>query len=126
MIVLAENDISSFDVDGTLIIWPKNPNIKKKGTIKFNYGDEIVYLYPHVPHIRFLKNCKLRGDYIEVWSKNNYAWAKQVIEKLDLIKYVHLVRSKPSRHIDDKHSLEEIVGSRIFMEYNPEEENESY
>lgn len=120
MFVLRENDISSFDVDGTLVIWPENPNKKNPGTIEFDYGDEKVYLYPHLPHIRFLKNCSLRGDYIEVWSKNNYAWAEQVITKLGLIDYVNVVRSKPSRHIDDKHSLEEIVGSRIFMEYNPE------
>jgi len=121
MMVLEENDISSFDVDGTLVIWPKNPNIQKSGTVEFIYGDEKVYLYPHLPHIRFLKNCSIRGDYVEVWSKNNFAWAKQVVEKLKLVKYVNIVRSKPARHIDDKHSLEEIVGGRIYMEYNPEE-----
>ena len=122
MKVLKENDISSFDVDGTLVVWPKDPNKEKFGTIEFDYGNEKVYLYPHLPHIRFLKNCKLRGDYIEVWSKNNYAWAEQVIRKLKLEEYVDLVRSKPVRHIDDKQSLEEIVGGRIFMPYNPEGE----
>ena len=121
MIVLEENDISAFDVDGTLVIWPKNPNIQRQGTIEFLYGDEKVYLYPHLPHIRFLKNCCIRGDYVEVWSKNNFAWAKQVVEKLNLEKYVDIVRSKPSRHIDDKQSLEEIVGGRVYMEYDPEE-----
>jgi hypothetical protein len=121
MLVLEEDNISSFDVDGTLVIWPKNPNIPRIGTIEFVYGDEKVYLYPHKPHIRFLKNCSLRGDYVEVWSKNNFAWAKQVVEKLDLEKYVDIARSKPARHIDDKQTLEEIVGGRVYMEYDPED-----
>ena len=122
MKVLRVDNITEFDVDNTLVIWPKNnPNEKKPGTIAFEYGDEIVYLYPHKPHIRFLKHCFVRGDYVEVWSLNGFLWAEQVIKKLKIQKYVSSARAKASRHVDDTHNIEEIVGGRIFMKYDPEE-----
>lgn len=120
MIVLEEDNITSFDVDNTLVIWPKDPNTNKEGRIHFVYGHESIYLYPHKPHIRFLKNCSLRGDYVEVWSKNGYEWAEHVINTLTLENYVDVVRAKPSRCIDDKTDLPSIVGERIYMYYDPE------
>lgn len=121
MKVLKESNITSFDCDGTLVLWSKKYHEPKTGTIEFWYGNEKIYLYPHIPHVTFLKHCYNRGDFIEIWSQNGWEWAKQVIEKLELTEYVHLVRSKPSRHIDDKQTLEDIVGNRIFLKYNPED-----
>lgn len=120
MIVLEEDNITSFDVDNTLVIWPKDPNTNKEGRIHFVYGHESIFLYPHEPHIRFLKNCAIRGDFIEIWSKNGWAWAENVIKELGLEVYVNIVRSKPTRCVDDKTDLSSIVGERIFMDYDPE------
>lgn len=120
MKVLEENNITAFDVDSTLLLWSKEPNIEKPGTKPFHYGNEVIYLYPHKPHIRFLKHCSVRGDYVSVWSQNGFAWAEQVVLALGLEDYVDEVRSKPVRHVDDKETLEDIVGNRIFMPYNPE------
>lgn len=122
MKVLKENNISTFDVDGTLVLWPKDYHQSGYGRVDFNYGDELIYLYPHVKHVTFLKHCYNRGDYVEVWSQNGYEWAEQVIKKLDLEQFVHIVRSKPTRHVDDKESLSDIVGNRIFLNYSPDEE----
>lgn len=120
MKVLAENNITACDVDNTLVIWPKNYHQPKPGTIEFDYGGQKIHLYPHIPHIIFLKHCFLRGDFVEVWSQNGFAWAEQVVKKLDLQNHVDLVRSKPTRHIDDKVDLSDIVGNRVFMKYDPE------
>lgn len=115
MKVIKENNITSFDVDNTLIMWHSNVNEKVPGSIEFLYGGEKVYLTPHKNHIRFLKQCSIRGDFIEVWSKNGYQWAETVVKKLNLEKYVDLARSKPSRHVDDKTEIEAIAGARIYM-----------
>lgn len=119
--ILEENDISSFDVDGTLVIWPKDYHNPAPGRLKFQYGDETIYLYPHVPHITFLKYCFKRGDWIKIWSKNKYAWANHVCEVLGIKGYINQIESKTSRHIDDKTAIHEIVGEHIFMKYDPEE-----
>lgn len=121
MNVLKNDNITAFDCDGTLVLWPKDPHVARTGTIPFQYGGETIYLYPHLPHILFLKHCFNRGDYVTVWSKNGYAWAEQVALTLGIENYVNDVRAKPTRHVDDKSSLEEIVGGRIFMAYSPEE-----
>ncbi len=120
MQVIERKDISAFDCDNTLVMWPDDFKINKFGRIKFTYGDEDVFLVPHSFHPVFLKNCFKRGDYIVVWSQNGFAWAKQVVEKLGLENYVDIVMNKPSRHIDDKENLEEIVGNRVYL---PHKEN---
>jgi hypothetical protein len=115
MQVIEHNNISSFDIDNTLLMWHSNANDKIPGSIAFEYGDETIYVTPHKNHIRFLKQCSLRGDFVEVWSKNGWQHAKAAVELLGLHDYVDLVRAKPSRHIDDKEELEHIVGARIYM-----------
>lgn len=114
MKVLRTNNITTFDVDGTLVLY-KDYREKGPKKIEFNYGDEKIYLTPHKFHIMFLKHCFLRGDYVIVWSKNAAMWAEQVVKKLGLEPYVHVVMSKPARHVDDKTNLTEIVGDRIFL-----------
>jgi len=115
MQVIKNNNVTSFDVDNTLVMWDGDVNVMKPKSLLFMYGDEAIYLTPHENHIRFLKECSLRGDFIEVWSKNGYQWAEKVVNALELEKYVNLVRSKPVRHIDDKENIEDIVGVRIYM-----------
>lgn len=124
MKVLKENNITSCDIDGTLVIWPKDYHVSKPGRLEFEYGDELVYLYPHHANISFLKFCSFRGDFIEVWSKHKYVWCVEVIKKLELEKYVDLARSKPDRHIDDKTDLNDIVGERVFFPFEKRDDNE--
>lgn len=113
--LLEESNITVCDVDNTLVFWDKNYSNPGPGKIEFNYGSETVYLKPHSFHITFLKHCYNRGDYVEVWSQNGFSWAEQVVQKLGLSEHVHVVRSKPTRHIDDKEKLEDIVGNRIYI-----------
>jgi len=114
--VLAKDSLIACDVDNTLVMWDKDYKNPAPGKLEFDYGSEKVFLKPHGFHVTFLKHCFNRGDYVEVWSQNGYQWAQQVVEKLGLQDHVDIVRSKPTRHIDDKQSLEDIVGNRIYIE----------
>lgn len=109
------NNVSVFDCDGTLVLY-KNYRTSGAGKVEFDYGDEKFYLTPHKMHISFLKHCHNRGDLVIVWSKNSSCWAKQIIDKLELTKYVNIVMCKPNRFIDDKVDIAEIIGHRIFLE----------
>lgn len=117
MTVLKTNNITAFDVDGTLLLY-KDFRVKTPDKIEIAYGDEKLYLTPHKFHITFLKHCYNRGDFVIVWSKNGFQHSENVVKKLGLEKYVHICMSKPTRHVDDKQNLNEIVGDRVFL---PEE-----
>jgi len=113
--LIRAESITSCDVDNTLVIWGKDYKTPGPNKIEFDYGDEKVYLKPHKFHPLFIKHCYNRGDYIEIWSQNGHMWAEQVVNKLGLQEHVTVIRNKPSRHIDDKTNLEDIVGVRIFI-----------
>lgn len=113
--LLENNNVTAFDVDGTMVIWPKDYREKAPGRQEFDYGGGKIYLTPYQDHITFLKHCYLRGDCVILWSKNGYSWAEQVAQKLGIKKYITLIMSKPCRHIDDKENVTSIVGERIFI-----------
>lgn len=112
-IIFRNNNVSGFDVDGTLI--SKGRKRLFEGAIELRYGDETLYYKPNEEHIRYLKHCSNSGDLIIVWSKNRFQWAEQVVKVLKLEPYVDIVMCKLARHIDDKQTFEEIVGNRIFF-----------
>jgi len=109
---LNNDNTTAFDVDQTLIKWLSKYDC---GMMELEYGEETVMLDPHYSHIRFLKHCKQRGDFIIVWSQNGVEWAEKVVKALDLEKYVDVVMAKPTRHVDDKEDVASIVGNRIFI-----------
>ena len=113
--LLEHNSITVCDVDNTLVMWSSDFRTNKPGKTLFKYGGEDIYLKPHNFHVTFLKHCFERGDFVVVWSQNGYCWAKQIVDKLGLQDYVHVVASKPVRHIDDKMDLSDIVGNRIYI-----------
>ena len=109
------NNVTCFDCDDTLVIWPKDFRVDREDRISFMYGNEQVFLEEHSYHTTFLKHCHNRGDMVIVWSANGYAWAQNVVETLGLGPYVSVVMSKPTRHVDDKESATSIAGSRVFI-----------
>lgn len=114
-VILESNNITAFDIDETLLFW-KHRNEPGKDKVQFLYGDEKIFLKPHRKHIAFLKHCYNRGDFIIVWSKNGWQWAEQVVEKLELQDYVHVIMSKVTRAVDDKRDLSSIVGDVLYIE----------
>lgn len=121
--IIKNNNPTCFDVDDTLVIWPKDYSKPGPGRIEFDYGSEKVYLIPHSYHVIFLKHCFNRGDHTVVWSANGWQWALQVVEKLGLSNHYSQIMTKPVRHVDDKESISSIAGSRVFI---PHETYEPY
>ena len=113
--IIQNANVTCFDCDDTLILWPKDYKTPSPGRIEFEYGSEKVYLIPHSYHVIFLKHCFNRGDYVIIWSANGSDWATQVAQKLDLTEHYSQIMCKPIRHVDDKESLSSIIGSRVFI-----------
>lgn len=103
------------DIDGTLVIWhmDTHPN-----AITFdNYGNK-VKLVPHKQNIEELKLLCNKGYKIIVWSAAGSEWAKEVVKKLKLTKYVSLTISKPEFFIDDlKSDMFLPEKQRVFKEF---------
>jgi len=104
-----------FDVDQTLVMWGKLKKKYKAVAITCPYQGEQYYLRPHQGHIKVLKDRKVRGSFIVVWSAGGYAWAEAVVKALNLTNYVDLIMSKPHAYCDDKIATE-FMGERIYLE----------
>lgn len=89
------------DVDETLVMHDFSA-IDNTVDITDPYTVARIEVRPNEPMIKILKDEKARGAFIVVWSRGGYAWAKAVIEALDLTEYVDLVMSKPTVYLDDK------------------------
>lgn len=113
--ITKNNNVTCFDCDDTLVIWPKDYSEPGPGRIEFDYGSEKVYLIPHSYHIIFAKHCFNRGDHVIIWSANGWAWAEQVAQKTGLNNHYRQILTKPVRHVDDKQSLSSICGNQVFI-----------
>jgi FMN phosphatase YigB (HAD superfamily) len=105
-----------FDVDDTLVFWPRT--IRKKGlqdemhvTIGVSDWDESVQgnvvshtlaVVPNWEMIEFMKCLKAQGTAIIVWSHGGVRWAEAVVKALNLEEYVDVIMTKPNLMLDDK------------------------
>jgi len=105
--------VVAVDIDNTLI--RRNP----LGTIKLPYGSSIQNFEPIVEHIELVKSYSQRGFFVILWSHGGFQHAQMTMNALKLDRYVNLVMTKPSKHIDDKESVEDIVGTRVFISQTP-------
>lgn len=102
--VTENENLAYFDVDETLVHWIKDPEerlSKGETIITANYAGSVVTLIENLNHTNFLRSLKSRGFHIIVHSGNGWAWAKQVVELLELQEYVDEVKTKPAKIIDD-------------------------
>lgn len=105
-----ENELIVFiDVDGTLI----RPS--DTGSIKLPYGSTIKSYEPIMAHVDLVKEYHNRGYWVTVWSAGGFQWAWKVVNALKLERYVNQVMSKPSKFVDDKDNLADILGTRVFI-----------
>ncbi len=101
-----------FDLDDTLIIWNTDTVESKQylgNPLKFDAG---VLGYPHLKHIEILKQFRARGQQIVVWSGGGSDYAEKMLNKLDILKYVDVVMSKPEWVFDD---LDQAIPKRTFL-----------
>lgn len=112
-----ENELTFFcDVDETLVCWLNAD--ENNGILIVDPNDGVEnWVRPHLPNIKVLKNKKARGCFTVIWSAGGYAWAKTVIEALELQDYVDLIMTKPVAYMDDKHA-NEFMGERIYLQPN--------
>lgn len=109
------DQITAYDVDGTLITVPKDGcNPDDIIAITDPYTGTVKLRTVYSPHIELMKKHKAQGYYIKVWSFGGYKWAKAVVERLGLTDIVDEVESKPTKYIDDLHAAE-WMGNPVFV-----------
>jgi FMN phosphatase YigB (HAD superfamily) len=113
MRIIEHENIANFDVDETLVLYGRH---FAEDLIRFNYYGMARDLMPHFAHIELLKAYKTRGYYIRVQSNNGVAWAKEVVEKLDIVQYVDEVCGKPSKTVDDQNlPSNAVTGQSVYI-----------
>ena len=114
--VLSKETTVGIDIDDTLVLWQKPTKKDKHEFINFTcpYTKTIHNLKPHKGHIELLKKYKKRNLGVIVWSAGGAMWAKEVVIKLNLEKYVDLIITKPSRYVDDL-EISEWAGNRVYI-----------
>ena len=105
-----------FDIDGTLLMWIDELT-PGPGKIEMDYAGKKIYLTPHIEMIDLLKQHYIRGYSIYAWSMNGAQHAKAAITKLGLKKYVYHTMCKFNKHMDDKSEPQDIIGTRVYLDY---------
>ena len=100
MVIETNENIVCIDVDETLVLWTIPPG-RGSDCIMFNSFGVGEWLLPHEHHIKLLKQFKVRGHKVIVWSQGGPQWAAEVVRVLKLEDYVDVVMAKPKWIIDD-------------------------
>jgi hypothetical protein len=98
MIVIEDLPTVYFDVDDTLVLWPEFGSEDFGYTLDLGAG---IFVRPHEFHIQKLKEHKVRGHKVVVWSQGGSEWAEKVCKALGIEAYVDVVISKPRWFYDD-------------------------
>lgn len=113
MQVIQSENITPFDVDGTLIL-TKGEGPGRIVDILDPVTGNYIQMSAHEPNIRLLEEEAHRGSFVIVWSRGGYEWATNVITALGLGSKVNLVMSKPMVYFDDL-SIEKWLPYRVFL-----------
>ena len=100
MKIISGNKVVYFDVDDTLIDWDRRDT---EASLPFANPDNglVWMLEPKWAVIRKLKEHKLAGDTVVVWSQGGWDWAEEVVRTLQIEGSVDVVMSKPHQYYDD-------------------------
>lgn len=112
-------NISPYDVDGTLIIHEDPNTIPAEDQIRVfdTITEKFIVVRINRPMVRLLKESKARGEYVRVWSRGGWQWAYSVVEALGLIQHVDDVESKPTAYFDDT-DINEWLKYRVFIKHD--------
>jgi hypothetical protein len=118
MKVINQESTVFVDCDDTLVMWGKYKEFdtRDKVEIKNPHDGTSSFLFPHLGHIKVLKDRKARGSFIVVWSSGGFAWAEAVVKALGLENHVDLCMTKPHMYIDDKKATE-WMGEHLYIPY---------
>lgn len=101
MEVFQGNRTVYFDVDDTIMEW-KQCDSNDPDACQIENNGFIFYKRPIMIHVQELKNQKMAGNTVVVWSAGGARWAEAVIKALKLEQYVDVVLTKPDFYYDDK------------------------
>lgn len=104
MQVIKNENIRPFDIDNSLVL-PKTKS-DPADAIYVEVKDDVtgrpITMRVHEPMVRLLREEHSRGSHVIVWSRSGFAWAKAVVEALDLCYPDRLtIMSKPLVYFDD-------------------------
>lgn len=112
----------AFDVDDTLVIWDwQRINPEGIGLLKIVNpvtGVECL-VQPHNRHVELMKQFKVRGHTVIVWSQGGSEWAEAVCKAMGIENLVDFVMDKPNWYVDDLPS-ETWMKKPIYLDpFNP-------
>lgn len=115
MNIIKLENIRPVDIDNCLIIHTKE-TIKpsQRVCVVDPLTGKNLYFRINKPMVRLLKEEHHRGSYILVWSRGGWEWARNVIQALDLVPYVHQIMSKPLVYLDDT-PVNKWMRDRVFI-----------
>lgn len=118
MKVIESEQIVYSDVDDTLVLWSDNFYLPGEGKIELvdPYDQSLIYLTPHIRHVKLLQDYNARGYTVIVWSAAGYRWAEVVVKALNLEPYVDYCQSKPLKFMDDLQA-KDILGDRVYIPF---------
>ena len=113
--VLGNEQNSMWDVDDTIAMHVHNGG--PADLVIYNDAMECdIRLNIHHDHVKQIKSHKNRGFTVFIWSGNGSAWAKKVIEALELQDYVDFYMTKPVKFFDDL-PAQEVLVNRVYLPY---------
>ncbi len=119
MLVIRNENVDPYDIDGTLIMHDRLINIPDSERVRVvdpvTGGTLTVRI--NRPMVRLLMESKARGSYVIVWSRGGFQWAENVIKALSLTAYVDQVMSKPMAYFDDT-PIEKWLPYRVMIQPN--------
>lgn len=118
-VILNYDRVLFVDVDDTLVTFEYKPEDISK-CVLIGVGDFKKSALPLLTNIDKLRNARVRGHGVVVWSQGGYEWASEVVRALNLEAYVDLIVSKPNWIYDDL-PVEAWMGPRFYTPAYPEE-----
>lgn len=118
-----QETVVAVDVDETLILHDTQGFTKEfleQSGIQFvnvqdPYDGATRSFIVHEKHVKLLKDNKLRGFHIVVWSNNGKAWSQAVVNALNLNEFVDDCMAKPVKLIDDV-SPNEFMPKPVYLQ----------
>jgi hypothetical protein len=117
MLVIKNRNPIPCDVDETLIFHVKPSHAVFETLITIEdplVAGQYIRVWPNDPMIKVLKDEKLRGSHITVWSRSGWEWAEAVVKALGIEAFVDIVQDKPRVYLDDK-PVQEWLADRVYL-----------
>jgi hypothetical protein len=135
MITIPGDKTVYVDCDDTIVFWsPTEEQRKDNGTVAITCpgsmtynenGEEIGYigewtehLVPNWPQINALRNFKIRGFTIVLWTQSGFLWAEALAKALKIEQLIDVCLTKPTYIFDDLPASEFMPQSRLITKEN--------